>query len=111
MLGEGPGVLVLESEASARRRGREILAEVLGYGASADGHHLTQPTPDGPARATHRALLAAGLQPGETVALRPGQRQRIAAGRIHRVVNRTGTPARDLLVQATGPYDFVEVED
>ena len=49
--------------------------------------------------------------PDETVALRPGQRQRIAAGRVHRVVNRAGTPARYLLVQATGPYDFVEVED
>ncbi len=65
VLGEGAGVLVLESEASARRRGREILAEVLGYGASSDGHHLTQPTPDGPARAMHKALLAAGVEPGQ----------------------------------------------
>lgn len=64
VLGEGAGVIVLESEASARRRGREILAEVLGYGASADGHHLTQPTSDGPARAMRRALLTAGLEPG-----------------------------------------------
>lgn len=64
VLGEGAGVLVLESEESARRRGREVLAEVLGYGASADGHHLTQPTPDGPARAMQRALIAAGLEPG-----------------------------------------------
>ncbi len=63
VLGEGAGVLVLESEASARRRGRAILAEVLGYGASADGHHLTQPTPEGPARAMQRALLGAGLRP------------------------------------------------
>ncbi len=64
VLGEGAGVLVLESEESARRRGREALAEVLGYGASADGHHLTQPTPDGPARAMRRALSAAGVEPG-----------------------------------------------
>jgi 3-oxoacyl-[acyl-carrier-protein] synthase II len=63
VLGEGAGVLVLESEASARRRGREILAEILSYGASADGHHLTQPTPDGPARAMQKALLGAGLRP------------------------------------------------
>lgn len=48
--------------------------------------------------------------PDETIALRPGQRQRIAAGRVHRVVNRADAPARYLLVQATGPYDFVEVE-
>ncbi len=49
--------------------------------------------------------------PDQTVTLRPGQRQRIAAGRVHRVVNRAATEARYLLVQATGPYDFVEVED
>lgn len=48
--------------------------------------------------------------PDETVALQPGQRQRIAAGRVHRVVNRAGKPVRYLLVQATGRYDFVEVE-
>ncbi len=63
VLGEGAGVLVLESEASARRRGREILAEVLGYGASADCHHLTQPSPEGPARAMEKALLGAALRP------------------------------------------------
>ncbi len=43
--------------------------------------------------------------PDETVALRPGQRQRIAPGRIHRVANRGGAPARYLLVQV-GRYDF-----
>jgi 3-oxoacyl-(acyl-carrier-protein) synthase len=64
VLGEGAGVLVLESEASARGRGRQILAEVLSYGASADCHHLTQPSPDGPARAMQKALDDAGLQPG-----------------------------------------------
>lgn len=63
VLGEGAGVLVLESEASARRRGREILAEALGYGASADCHHLTQPSPEGPARAMEKALLGAGFRP------------------------------------------------
>ncbi|BDG04829.1 cupin domain-containing protein [Anaeromyxobacter oryzae] len=48
-------------------------------------------------------------EPDETVTLAPGQRQRIPAGRVHRVVNRGSAPARYLLVQATGPYDFVEV--
>lgn len=48
--------------------------------------------------------------PDETVTLRPGQRQRIAPGRVHRVVNRADAPVRYLLVQATGQYDFVEVE-
>ena len=63
VLAEGAGVLVLESEESARRRGREILAELRGYGASADHHHLTQPSPDGPARAMRRAILGAGVEP------------------------------------------------
>ena len=63
VLAEGAGVLVLESEASARRRRREILAEVVGYGASADCHHLTQPSPDGPARAMQKALTEAAVQP------------------------------------------------
>jgi 3-oxoacyl-(acyl-carrier-protein) synthase len=63
VLAEGAGVLVLESDISARRRGREIMAEVLGYGASADCHHLTQPSPDGPARAMQKALMEADVQP------------------------------------------------
>jgi quercetin dioxygenase-like cupin family protein len=57
------------------------------------------------------ASLEVGLrQPDETVILAPGQRHHIAARRVHRVVNRGGSPVRYLLVQATGPYDFVEVE-
>lgn len=63
VLGEGAGVLVLESEASALRRGVPILAEIEGYGASADSHHITQPNRQGPALAMRRALLDAGLAP------------------------------------------------
>jgi 3-oxoacyl-(acyl-carrier-protein) synthase len=62
VLGEGSGVLVLESVESARRRGQPILAEVLGYGASADCHSLTQPSPQGPTRAIEKALRDAGLR-------------------------------------------------
>jgi len=47
VIGEGAGVLVLEEEAAARRRGAPILAELAGYGANADAHHLTQPTENG----------------------------------------------------------------
>jgi len=65
VLGEGAGVLILESETSARRRGQPILAEVLGYGATGDSHHLTQPSPEGPARAMARAIKDAGLTIGD----------------------------------------------
>lgn len=47
--------------------------------------------------------------PDEVVVLGPGQRVHIAPGRVHRVANRGATPARYLLVQATGRYDFNEV--
>ncbi len=54
--------------------------------------------------------LEIGLRgPDETVAMRPGQRQEIAPGRIHRVANRSVRPLRYLLIQATGRYDFNEV--
>lgn len=65
VLGEGAGVLVLEAEDSARARGAEILAEVVGYGASADCHSLTQPSPEGPTRALRKALADAALQPDQ----------------------------------------------
>jgi beta-ketoacyl-acyl-carrier-protein synthase II len=63
VLGEGAGVLVLEAESVARRRGARILGEILGYGSTSDSHHLTQPTLQGPARAMRQALGEAGLAP------------------------------------------------
>ena len=48
-LGEGAGMFVVETLASAEKRGARILAEVAGYGAATDVHHLTQPQPDGDA--------------------------------------------------------------
>jgi 3-oxoacyl-[acyl-carrier-protein] synthase II len=65
VLGEGAGILTLESETHALNRGVPILAEITGYGASADSFHLTQPSKDGPALAMRRALENAGLQAGE----------------------------------------------
>lgn len=47
VMGEGAGALVFESEESAKRRGSTILAEVKGYGATADAYHLTAPHPEG----------------------------------------------------------------
>jgi 3-oxoacyl-[acyl-carrier-protein] synthase II len=56
VLGEGAGVLVVEAESHALRRGVPILAEIKGYGASADSSHLTQPIQIGPVMAMRRAL-------------------------------------------------------
>lgn len=63
VLGEGAAILVVESAASARERGADILAEIVGFGMAGDGHHVTQPTVDGPARAMSAALVDAGLMP------------------------------------------------
>lgn len=48
-LGEGAGLVIVESEAAAKARGAKSIASVLGYGAATDIHHLTQPHPDGDA--------------------------------------------------------------
>ena len=65
--GEGAGVLVLESEESARRRGVEYAVELAGFGSSADAHHLVMPDADGagPVRAIEWALQDAGMAPEE----------------------------------------------
>ena len=63
VIGEGAGILVLESEAHARRRGAEVICELAGYGATGDAYHMTAPAldGDGAARAMRRALADAGL--------------------------------------------------
>lgn len=64
-LGEGAGFVVVESAASAKARGARVIAEILGYGAATDIHHLTQPNPAGDtALLTMQAACAmAGLAP------------------------------------------------
>lgn len=66
-LGEGAGVLVLEAEESALRRGANIIARLSGWGASCDAHHATAPHPEGAgaAAAMRTALRRAGLEPAK----------------------------------------------
>lgn len=65
VLSEGSGMLVLEELEHAKKRGAEILAEVIGYGMTADGSHMTAPDPEGTgaARAMQGALRDAKLNP------------------------------------------------
>jgi 3-oxoacyl-[acyl-carrier-protein] synthase II len=81
-LGEGAGIMTLESLDFARRRGAEILGELVGYGSATDPHHLTQPQPEG------NAALAAMNAACESA--------RLGADRINYVnAHGTGTPLND----------------
>ncbi len=61
MLGEGAGVLILESLEHAKKRDAKIYAEVLGYGLSCDAHHMTQPSEDGIARCMEKSIKSSGV--------------------------------------------------
>ena len=65
VIGEGAGVVILEALEHAQARGATILAELVGYGATADASHITLPAPGGigAVRAARRALEKAGLEP------------------------------------------------
>lgn len=63
VLGEGAGIFVLESGAHAAARGATVLAELAGFGMSADAHDIVAPSADGAAAAMRLALQDAGLQP------------------------------------------------
>jgi nodulation protein E len=80
VLGEGAAMLVLETEERAKARGARILGEIAGFGMSADAHHVTQPSVDGPAMAIERALADGGVDGA-------------AVGHIN--AHGTGTPAND----------------
>jgi 3-oxoacyl-[acyl-carrier-protein] synthase-1 len=59
--GGGAATVILESYESAKRRGAPIIAEVLGYGFSANGDHISSPNVDGPARSLEMAIRRAGI--------------------------------------------------
>jgi 3-oxoacyl-[acyl-carrier-protein] synthase II len=82
-LGEGAGFVIVESAASAKARGARIVAEILGYGAATDGHHLTQPHPLGD------AALATMQAACQMASLAPEQIDYINS-------HGTGTPLNDI---------------
>lgn len=65
VMGEGAGVMVLEAAETAEARDAEILGEVLGFGSTGDGYHITSPDPEakGASRAIERAMADAGVAP------------------------------------------------
>jgi 3-oxoacyl-[acyl-carrier-protein] synthase II len=67
VMGEGAGILVLETESHARQRGAEIFAELAGYAATADAYHITAPSENGTggAEAIRLALQVAGVEPDQ----------------------------------------------
>ncbi len=87
IMSEGAGVVIVESEEHARRRGRVPYAELIGYGMTSDAHHLTHPEPSAKmaARAVETSLSRAALRPGDI------------AGSLYVNAHGTGTKLNDAM--------------
>ena len=102
-LGEGAAMMTLEAMDAAVARGAPILAEIVGFGMSSDGHHMTQADPAGPAAAMSRALRDAHATPSEVGYINAhgtgtDVNDRAEADALHRVF---GDAARTLAVSST----------
>jgi 3-oxoacyl-[acyl-carrier-protein] synthase II/nodulation protein E len=97
-LAEGAAILTLETLASARARNATIYAEILGFGMSADAHHITQPRPEGPAQAILAALKDAADTLNNTA--RPGDLQSLLNEVAYINAHGTATPTNDTVEAA-----------
>lgn len=102
-LAEGATIFAMEALDLAQARGAAILGEIVGFGMSSDAHHITQPTPAGPAAAMRKALEDAGAAPDQVGYINAHgtgteANDRVEAQAIHRVF---GERARTLAISST----------
>ena len=105
VIGEGAGILILESLDYAEQRGALILAEIVGYGMSGDAYHITQPAEDGDGayRVMRAALRDAGVEPSRSATSTPtAPRRRSATPSKRMALKRVfGEHAKKIAVSST----------
>jgi 3-oxoacyl-[acyl-carrier-protein] synthase II len=105
IVGEGAGILIIEELEHARRRGANILAEIIGYGMSADAYHITSPSEDGEGahRVMRNALRDAKLEPSDIDYINAHGTSTVVGDRIEtQAIKRTfGDHAYKLAVSST----------
>jgi len=105
VMGEGAGIVILEELEAAKKRGANILAELVGYGANSDANHVTAPAPEGEgaARCMRLALASSGLNPEEVgyINAHGTSTQYNDANESKAIKNVFGAHARKLAVSST----------